>query len=324
MKNVFVTGSNGLLGTNLIHSLVSKGFFVKALVRNPDSYKGENHPHLELITGNLSEDLSEKIKGCDIVIHIAAETRQHLLHYSDYQEINCNATIQLYNAALQANTIKKFIFVSSANTLGHGDYLDLGSENKIVRFPFKDSFYAKSKLEAENYLLQNKHKLDVIIVNPTFMLGAYDVKPSSGKIILMGWKKRIVFYPPGGKSFVGVKDVSEGIIASIEKGQNGEKYLLANDNLTYKAFFKRLNQLTNQRPLMIKMPKTLLLLMGVGGNCMRTLGLPTSLSLTNMRILCQNNFFTNQKSVRDLGIQYQPIDKALQDAVDYFESKNLR
>ncbi|MCY1221962.1 3 beta-hydroxysteroid dehydrogenase/Delta 5--_4-isomerase [compost metagenome] len=319
MKNVFVTGASGLLGTNLIHSLVVKGFFVKALVRNKNSYKGEKHLLLELIEGDLFEDLSSKISGCDCIIHVAAETRQHLLHYSDYHKTNCEATINVFQSGLLANT-KKFIFVSSANTLGHGDLSDLGSENKTARIPFNQSFYAKSKLVAENYLLENKHKMDVIIVNPTFMLGAYDSKPSSGKILLMGWKKRLVFYPPGGKSFVSVKDVAEGIIACIEKGQNGEKYLLSNENLNYKEFFSRLNMLTNQHPIMIEIPRNLLLLIGVTGNVLRFLGLPTSISLANMRMLCQDNFFTNRKSVTHLGIQYQPIDNAIIEAIEYFKS----
>lgn len=323
MKTVFVTGANGLLGTNLVHEMLSHGWQVMALVRNPDNYKGEQHPYLELIKGNLFDDLAPYMKECGVVIHIAAETRQDLLHYSDYQKTNCEATRSLFQSALESRSVKKFVFVSSANTVGHSDFFELGSEDKAVRFPFKESYYAKSKLEAENFLLQNKENMDVVIVNPTFMLGAYDTKPSSGKIILMGWKKYILFYPPGGKNFVDVKDVSRGIVSCIEKGKNGEKYLLANNNLTYKAFFELLSEYSNQRPIMIGIPKWLLHLLGYGGNCVRFFGLQTSMSLTNMRILCQDNFFTNKKSVKSLGMRYRPIDGAIQDAVSYFKSENI-
>ncbi|HEY9222514.1 MAG TPA: NAD-dependent epimerase/dehydratase family protein [Lutibacter sp.] len=113
-----------------------------------------------------------------------------------------------------------------------------------------NSLYTKSKLEAENYLLQNTDKIEIIVINPSFMLGAYDSKPSSGKIILMARKKKIIFYPSGGKNFVHVKDASAGIISCLEKGKNGEKYFIANKNLTY-AEFKKINHLTNQNPIMI-------------------------------------------------------------------------
>ena len=42
------------------------------------------------------------------------------------------------------------------------------------------------------------------------MIGAFDTKPSSGRIILFGLKIRLVVCPPGGKNFVHVKDVSKG------------------------------------------------------------------------------------------------------------------
>ena len=58
------------------------------------------------------------------------------------------------------------------------------------------------------------------------MLGAYDTKPSSGKIILMGLNKKLLFHPPGGKNFVHVRDVAKGLISCLEKGKNGERFVL--------------------------------------------------------------------------------------------------
>src|SRR5690554_7967565 len=91
------------------------------------------------------------------------------------------------------------------------------------------------------------------------MIGAYDSKPSSGKIILMGLKKRIVFYPPGGKNFVPVKDVVNAIINAFHKGTSGEKYLIAGTDLSYKTFFKELRNITTQKQILIPIPKLLFL-----------------------------------------------------------------
>lgn len=322
MEKVFVTGINGLLGTNLCHDLLNSGYNVTGLVRNKLSYKGNQHKNLNLIEGQLFDDFSTLLKSIDIVIHVAATTDQSLLNYADYWKVNCNATIQLYNAAILSK-VKRFIFVSTANTLGFGTFNKPGTENSKVNALFKQSYYAKSKIEAENYLLKNRYKIETVIVNPTFMLGAYDTKPSSGKIIVMGWNKQIVFYPPGGKNFVHVKDVSSGIINAIDKGISGEKYLLANKNLSYKEFFKTLNRITNQQPIMIKIPKQLLIIAGYFGNILRKLHIKSSLSLTNTKILCIENYFSNNKSIEHLNITYQPIDKAITDAIDYFStSKN--
>lgn len=318
MKRVFVTGINGLLGTNLCHSLLDKDYKVIGLVRKKKAFKGKRHRNLKLLEGNLSDDFSLLFKDIDIIIHAAAITNQNLIHFSEYFEVNCKATIQLYTTAINAN-VKRFIFVSTANTLGFGTLHLPGTENNIMNPLFRKSLYAKSKFEAENFLLKNKDKIATIIVNPTFMLGAYDSKPSSGKIILMGWKKKFIFYPPGGKNFVHVKDVALGIVNAIDYGVSGEKYLLANKNMTYKEFFKILNKVTNQQPIMIKIPKQVLIIMGYFGDLLRGLHIRSSLSLINMKVLCINNYFSNSKSKKELKITYQPIEIAIRNAVDYFE-----
>lgn len=319
MKKVFITGVNGLLGTNLCHELLNKGYHVTGIARNKNSYKGKKHKNFNLIEAQLFDDFSSVLSGIDILIHAAATTDQSLTNYNNYWNINCNATKQLFNTSILCK-VKRFIFVSTANTLGFGNLSKPGIENCKVNSLFKQSYYAKSKIEAENYLLENKHKIDTVIVNPTFMLGAYDTKPSSGKIILMGWKKKVVFYPPGGKNFVHVKDVSLGIINAIDKGVSGEKYLLANENLSYKDFYKTLNTIANQSPILIKIPKQLLILIGYLGNILRKFQIKSSLSLTNTRILCVENYFSNTKSINQLNITYQPISNGIRDAINYFSN----
>ena len=220
--------------------------------------------------------------------------------------------------------VQKFLFVSTANTLGFGNTAFLGSEKAPKLYPFTRSFYAQSKLEAEDYLLKNGKNTDVIIVNPTFMIGAYDSKPSSGKIIFWAWKKKLIFYPKGGKNFVHVEDAANGIVKAVENGKNGEKYLLANQNLSYKEFFKKVNRITRQNPIMIPIPNKLLSFLGLIGDGLRKLKIKTDLCSAHMKALQIYNYYSNQKSIKELGVQYQPIDKAIEDAVQYFIENPVR
>lgn len=321
MKKVFVTGITGFLGTNVLLKLLNDAYFVIALVRQENSCVFEKNENLQLIEGDLFTDLSSYLKNVDYFIHIAAETSQDLLSYEDYKKINYDATVYLYSQCIASN-VKKFLFVSTANTLGFGNLKELGNEKTPQKFPFTQSFYAKSKLEAENYLLQNNSETEVVILNPTFMLGAYDRKPSSGKIIFWAWKKRFVFYPKGGKNFVHVEDVANGILNAIEKGKNGEKYLLANENLKYKAFFQKLNSITNQNPIMIPIPGPVLILLGFVGDFLRFFKIKTDLSSVNMKALRINNFYSNEKSIEELGITYFSMEKAISSAVEFFKNKD--
>ncbi len=317
---VLVTGANGLLATNTIIELLDRGYLVKGLIRNKNNFTSFEHDNLELFEGDITNelDVDNAVKDCDIVIHAAANTNQNLLSLSDYKEVNVRGTEKILKASID-QAVKKIIFVSTANTFGYGSKNKPGTELTEIKEPFSNSYYAISKLEAQNVLLKASKKIAVIVVNPTFMLGAYDAKPSSGRIILMGLKKYIVFYPPGGKNFIHVNDAASGIVNAIEKGKNGEAYLLANENLSYKEFFEKVNMNTKNNPVLIKLPKLLLLLLGLIGNMVRLFGIKTDLSKTNMKILCVENFYSNKKAKIELDLTSTSIDDAIDDAIKWFK-----
>lgn len=322
MKKVIVTGATGLLGTNVIIKLLKNGYSVIALVRKESKYLGEENGSLKWVEANLSSDLSQYLKNVDFMIHIAAETRMNLLTYNEYRKVNYEWTVDLFNQA-QKCEVKKFLFISSANTLGFGNKADPGSEEKRQKYPFTQSWYAQSKLEAENYLLRNANNTEVIILNPTFMIGAHDSKPSSGKLIFWVWKKKLIFYPKGGKNFVHVEDVANGVVNALEKGKNGEKYLLANENLSYIDFFRIINRVTNQKPIKIPIPNIFLSILGKVGDELRKMKIRTNLSTANMKALQIHNYYSSRKSLEELDVQYQPVDNAVKDAIEYFKSKEM-
>ena len=318
MKKVFITGISGLLGTNLANALLDKGYIVKAIIRNPDKYIGNKYTNLQLITMDLWGDYSTYLEDVEIVVHIAAETATNLIDFNSFDNSNYRATARLFEIATQQK-VKQFIFISTANTIGYGNMKLLGAETEKIKKPFSQLYYAQSKLKAENYLI-NHHQSETVvtILNPTFMIGNNDSKPSSGKIILMGLGKKVVFYPPGGKNFVAVKDVVTGIINSFENGASGEKYLIAGENMSYKKFFTKLRGISGERQILIPLPKTVLILAGCLGSLLRLLKVKTSISLTNMKILCTQNYYNNQKSVNALNISYTPLEKAIKESVIYF------
>ena len=58
----------------------------------------------------------------------------------------------------------------------------------------------------------SKHPvMKTLVVNPGFMIGPIDHRAGSGKIFSM-IEHEIVFYPPGGKSFVDVRDVQATVM----------------------------------------------------------------------------------------------------------------
>lgn len=325
MKNnekILITGVNGLLGVNTSLMLLEEGFNVVGLYRDKEKFKFVRHNRLELIKGDISDVncLNNITHNCSYVVHIAALTDQNL-DYEQYYKTNVLGTKNIVSSCIK-NKVKKIIYISTANVFGYGSLRELGNEEKTIKKPFNKSFYVRSKKEAQEYILSKKDEIEVVVLNPTFMIGGYDSKPSSGRIVLMGLKNRIIFCPPGGKNFVCVDDVSKGIINAIKKGRNGEAYLLANQNLNFYDFFKILKEITTSKFLIIKIPKEVLQLMGKIGSTLRMCGVKTDISSENMKALSINNFYSNEKALMELGLNFKPIEHGIRDAVKWFDKSS--
>jgi len=325
MDRVFVTGANGLLGTNLVLMLIEQKYFVTALVRKRGSFIHHTLENLELVEGDLlhEEQLTNKMKGCRYVVHIAANTSQKLLKLNDYYPANALGTKNVINACIK-NKIEKLIYIGTANTYAYGDIVSPGNENMPMKYPFTKSLYALSKNQAQEIIDEAASKLNITTISPTFMLGPFDSKPSSGRIILLALNKRFVFYPSGGKNFVHVNDVVKAIIKAFDLHESGQKYIIANENLSYKKFFEKLLRLNNQKTKLIPLPDCLLSFIGLIGDLCRFFKFKTDISSVNTNVLKTRNYYTNKKAMQELNIEFTPIDKAIVDSLEYFKQMHLK
>ncbi len=158
----------------------------------------------------------------------------------------------------------------------------------------------------------------MIIINPSFMIGAYDTKPSSGKLMLMGYKKPIMFTPKGGKNFVAVADVATAICNALTQGENGQRYLTAGQNLSFKEFYKMQSVAANYFQIVIHLPDFLLKLIGRIGDGLRTLGIKTEVCSMNLNQLIIREYYSNQKAKSELSMPESSLEQAISDALNWF------
>lgn len=323
-KRVLITGATGLLGANCVIEFLECEFEVVAPVRKKSSFLIEEHPNLHVLEGNLTdrEFLMKALNGCQYVVHAAAETRQGFPKIEDYLPSNVQLTKILLELSVEMK-VERFIHVSTSNVFGYGSMENPGTETTPIRPPFSKSPYVQSKIMAQQSVFSFQNEIEVITVNPTFMLGAYDQKPSSGRIILHGWGKKIIFHPKGGKNFLNASDAAKSIFYLFTLGINGESYLLSGENLSYRSFFKKLLMIQNQNAWLIPIPQFFLILAGFVGTLLHRLGWKNELSLANMQILGVKNFYSHQKVVETTKIPFQPIEKGIQEAMDWYK-KNGR
>ena len=318
---VLVTGANGLLASNIVRELVNSGYDVRGLVRENSNLLSLKNTDIDLFYGRITNpaDVKKALAGCQAVIHAAANTSQWPTDLKAYQKVNIDATKLIMEEAMRRE-VDRFIFVSSANAFDPGSKEIPGTENSPFSINGK-SGYMISKYLAHQLVLEEQRQsgFPALVVNPTFMLGKYDSKPSSGQIILMAHKKNLMAYPSGGKNFVHVADAAKGIVNAIQLGKPGECYLMANENLTYREFFEKLRLVHGRPKSLFHVPDCMISLSGFAGNTYQQLtGNPAKLDRTNARLLIADNYYSSAKAVSELKMPQTPVNQAIADALEWF------
>lgn len=349
---VLLLGATGLLGNNVLKTLVSCGHDVTMIVRNLDAIVGIKVPveakqeirgaeelpqtvfrtedsDIKIIRGSLTDanHVSCAAKGCQAIINCAGDTDMSHRHLEDYYPVNRDLCATILDVAVAEN-VSTIVHVSTANTIGYGDVFKPANEQAPMQAPFTESWYALSKLDGEQILL-NEHPefrtsgmssltgCRVIIINPGFIIGKYDEKPSSGKLLLAGWRKRIMLVPPGGKSFVGADTVAQAIVAALTKGRSGQRYLVTGENLSFRQLFRLESRVGGYRQYIVVMPRLVCRLVGAIGDVLAVCGLRVSFTRRNVRQLLVSEHYTSQKMEKELGVAPIPIVEAIGSFIKY-------
>lgn len=326
---VLLLGGSGLLGHNVLKQLLQQGHEVHALLRSfldSDTAKWPGMAErVTLFQGSLLDDaaLQSAAEGCDAIINCAGVTDMSLLRYADYLPINrdlCRRMVEL----MERQHITRLVHTSTANTIGYGTPSQPADEQAPMQPPFSRSYYGLSKREGEELLMQAARRhpdWHIIITNPGFMVGAYDTKPSSGTLLLTGFRKPLMVAPRGGKSFVHVADAATAIVNALERGQNGHRYLLTGENLTLKEFYRLQAQVCGYRQRIVPLPNAVLAVSGWCGDLLRLCGLRTQLSTRNVRQLMVREYYSNVSAREQLSMPHTPIEQAISDFFAWYLSR---
>jgi dihydroflavonol-4-reductase len=115
--------------------------------------------------------------------------------------------------------------------------------------------YYRAKLYAEQEALsQNRDGLEVVVVNPSLLLGPGDLLGSSTGDVRDFLARRIPAVPAGGVAYVDARDAAEGMALAMERGTAGRRYLLNGSNCTVRSFFARLERVSGVKAPVLPMP----------------------------------------------------------------------
>jgi dihydroflavonol-4-reductase len=320
---VLVTGADGFLGNNVVRELLKRGLEVRAFLQEGRTVQTLDQLPIEKSYGDLlnAAEVEKAAEGCDYIIHTAANTSIWPLRSEIVRQVNYNGTLNIIHAALSAN-IKRLVSIGSANSFGNGTISNPGNEETPSTAGKFGLDYIDSKLQAQEAIIDHvkNHGLDAIIINPTFMLGPYDTKPSSGELLLALYHQKIPGYTASGRNFVYVKDVATAACNALTQGRNGECYIMANENLTYKEFNQLVADELEIKPPKLFIPKPFILAYGLISQILSfVIGKPPVVSYTVARMSNETNYYTAAKAVKELNLPQTPIKIAIREAFDWFK-----
>lgn len=323
---VLVTGADGLLGSNIVRVLLEQNYEVKTFVLPNSTSTTLNDLPIEIFKGNILEPdtIDEAIHDCDMVIHAAAITDT----WPSRSKITCRVNIEGTEnmvAAVRKHNIKRLVYISSASSFDAGTKENPGTETSGFTGYKYELDYIDSKRKAQEYVEAEakNNGLPAIIVNPTFMLGPHDSKPSAGEMILGIYHGKVPGCPAGGKNFVYVKDVATAAVNALKMGRIGECYIAGHINMSYKEAFKLIANEVGVKAPSIVLPPTLMLIVGklVEGIANLRKVKPT-FSYVQARIGNDGHYFSPAKAVKELNMPQTDMKLAVKEAFEWFETND--
>ncbi|MBN1953249.1 MAG: NAD-dependent epimerase/dehydratase family protein [Bacteroidales bacterium] len=321
---ILLTGADGFLGTNITRELLGRGYKVRAFIQPGRPTELLNDLDIGKFEGDIlnEEDIFQALEGCDALIHAAANTSIWPSRSEIVKKVNVEGTRNVVNAALKAG-IKRMVYIGTANTFGFGDEQDPGHEGKPYSSARYKMEYQDSKYKAHLVVMEavKNQGLPCIVVNPTFMFGPYDSKPSSGAMIVGVYRGKVPGYTLGGRNFIKVKDAAVGVANALTKGEIGECYILGNVNLTYKEIFEKIARVTGVKAPGIPLPKFLVLAFGLFQSTIAHITKKApDVTYPMSKISNDKHFFTAAKAVKHLDLPQNPIEEGIQECFDWLKA----
>ncbi|HEX3724850.1 MAG TPA: NAD-dependent epimerase/dehydratase family protein [Pirellulales bacterium] len=316
-----VTGATGLVGNNVARRLLEKGTAVRVLVRANADPRPLAGLDIEVFEGDVRDSaaVDRAMRGTQAAVHAAAHVHIGWKGMSAARAINVEGSRNVALAALREQA--RLVHVSSIDALATSSGLlpvdeDMPAVGGIL------CPYVVTKREAEQAVLQLVASgLQASIVNPGFMIGPFDWKPSSGRMLLQvarGWG---LFAPIGANSYCDVRDVAEAIATALVHGKPGRRYILGGQTLSYFQAWRVFAQVTGGTPPMF--PAGPLVRIGAGrfGDLVGALtGCEPDVNSAATAISAQKRNYTSARAMAELGYRPRPLSEAAEAAWNWFRA----
>jgi dihydroflavonol-4-reductase len=265
--------------------------------------------------------LTRAFADCATVFHCAAAVTVVRDVSPAMHAANVTGTANVIEACVRAH-VPRLVHTSSVVAIAltdNGIPSDETATWNFDRFGLEDA-YSITKRDAEDLVRKNLSRLDAVIVNPAYMIGPLDARPSSGRLIIEVIRRRVPGTTPGINNFADVRDVARGMIAAWQRGRRGERYILAGHEMSYGEFFHLVARVARVKPPRFAVPWPIAYAVGKVGDLMERMHREPLANSVQMRFAFTDKFrFASDKAAKELGYTISPLEPAIRDAIRWFE-----
>ena len=324
---IFVTGASGMVGANLVRRLVGEGKEVTVLLRKNSTHSFLSGLRVNKVYGDITDrqSIEKGMINCDYVYHIAGHISYNKHHHATMHNVNVVGTRNVMGAALDLG-ISRVVHTSSTAAIGIAeDKKSPLDESHDFKETYKSIGYMATKNLAEKEASKAYKKgLDVVIVNPSTIIGKGDEKMNSGIIFKNISLNKIRIAPPGGNSVVSVHDVIEGHLLAMQRGKGGERYILNAENLDYLKMFNIISEELGVRKIKRILPKGLYLPLNLFSRILEGANKNAKLNPQLLFFTFKFRYFDSSKARKELGWKpKQSVRAAVREAIISYRENNL-
>jgi nucleoside-diphosphate-sugar epimerase len=261
MKTILVTGSTGFLGAHLVEQLKQSepDARLRLLCRSHTAWN--NDPAVQVVQGDIvsRQDFAGAAEGVDEIYHLAGVVDREAKNYWRQYTTHVEGVRNLCEAIKQ-NRVAKAVHVSSSGTIAvgpdpiHYDETAAFKNEVVAEWP-----YYLSKIYSEKLALHyaREESLPLVIANPSLLLGPGDERLSSTGDVALFLDRQILAIPTGGLSLLDARDAAAGLIAAMQQGRPGERYLLGGANLSFHEWIRMVSKVSGVPAPKVMVPPAL-------------------------------------------------------------------
>jgi dihydroflavonol-4-reductase len=308
---VAVTGASGFVGAHVAAALLRSGHAVRALVRDARRVAPALTGDVEVVEADVLDAAAMRsaMRGCSLLFHVAGLVGARPA--ARVWDVNARGPVLAVEAAAAAG-VGRVVVTSTCTTIGPGIGRTERSPGRSLGFAYVDSKRAGERAALAEGAARG---VDVVVVNPTYMLGAAldrasGVSPSA-RVVANYLAGRLPLVLDSTNNFSDVADVAHGHVLAAERGRPGERYLLGGHDLRWPELIASVQAVSGVRDPVLVVPPW------PARRVLRPWGREPAGATEGLRMMAQDWSYSSAKAVAELGYAIRPLSDSVPPTVEW-------